>query len=191
MNEKPEDDKGEDATDGIENTAPPSPVYATLSDINLDLAMSEVAKEKKPLSPETKKKILYGGVGAFVALILLAMFLTKSSSGNMAYGICSTYLELNTPYPQTLQHTDYEMSNTVIRIYFTSTDPFGQYKQEMLECTFGADPVMGMKITQIARNRRAVDAGIVEKFNLLIPTIIASDPYRELPPRWKNPLLKD
>jgi hypothetical protein len=48
-----------------------------------------------------------------------------------------------------------------------------------------------MKLVEVLRNRHAVDPVLVRKFNLTLPTIMASDPYLVLPPDWKNPLIKD
>lgn len=160
-------------------------------DINLDESLSEQAKAGKALDPKKKKQIMFGGIGGALLLIVLMVFSCQPSKGPMAFGICSVFLELNTPYPQTLQYTDYESSYTAMRIYFTSTDPFGEYKQEMIECSFTADEQTGMKVNQILRNRKPVDQETVNKFNILLPTIIASDPYRVLPPEWKNPLLPE
>lgn len=163
--------------------------FITGAEMSLDAALSEEAREKPALDEKKKKQIFYGGAATVALLLIIAVFSCQPAKGSMAYGICSTFLELNTPYPHTIHHTGLEGSRTAVRIYFTSTDPFGEYKQEMIECTFGPDEAMGMKLTQVARNRRPVDRAIVNEFNLSLPTVIASDPYRVMPPEWKNPLL--
>lgn len=183
MNDTP--DKNAELDDAAIDTPPPQP------EISLDAALKEEAREKPQLDEKQKKQILYGAGGLAILLLIIAVFSCQPSKGSMAYGICSTFLELNTPYPHTIHHTDLEGSRTAVRIYFTSTDPFGEYKQEMIECTFGPDEAMGMKLTQVMRNRRPVDPAIVNEFNLSLPTIIASDPYRVMPPEWKNPLLPE
>lgn len=159
-------------------------------DVPLDELLSD---EANPLTPEDVKKLKqigYGILGFILLAILISIYGCQPKKASMAYGICSTFLELTTPYPQTLNYTDLEGSNTAIRIYFTSVDPFGQFKQEMIECTFGYDEKIGMKLTKIQRNRRPVDQKEVDKFNLTLPTIMASDPYLVMPgPDWKNPLL--
>ncbi len=166
----------------------PLPRKGPLDDVSLDASLSQEVNQKSSLSEKNKKQILYGALGVLGLLILLGIFSCQPAKGSMAYGICSVFLELNTAYPQTLQHTDLEGSYTAVRIYFTETDPFGQYKDEMIECTFGADETMGMKLTQVTRNRRPVDPEMIRKFNLTLPTIMVSDPYVVLPPNWKNPL---
>lgn len=169
---------------------PPDTEYAG-QDVNLDESLSKQAKDATKLDPKKKKQWLFGGIGGSVLLLVLMVFSCQPAKGPMAFGICSVFLELNTPYPLTLQYTDYESSYTAIRIYYTSTDPFGEYKQEMIECSFTADEQMGMRVNQILRNRRPVDQETINKFNILLPTIIASDPYRVLPPKWKNPVLPE
>lgn len=162
------------------------------SDMSLDAALSaEDTKDKTPMDAKKKKQILFGAGGLCGLIVILSLFSCQPAKGSLAYGICSTFLELQTPYPHTLQHIWLEGSRTAVRIYFTSTDPFGEYRQEMIECTFGPDEVMGMKLTQVTRNRRPVDPETVRKFNITLPAIMASDPYVVVPPNWKNPLLRD
>lgn len=136
------------------------------------------------------KQIGLGIVGVIAVITLLSIYGCQPKKASMAYGLCSTFLELNTPYPQSLKYTGLEGSRTAVRIYYTSTDPFGQYKQEMIECKFGPDEKMGMKITEVLRNRRPMDAEAIKKFNLTLPIIMASDPYLVAPgPDWENQLL--
>jgi len=190
--EKPDEKPSETDISEVQNTPEPAiDRRAMLADISLDQALSDQVAIKTPLDEKKKKQIMYGGIGIFVVLIVLALFSCQPAKGSMAYGICSTFLELTTPYPETLQHTDLEGSMTAVRIYFTSLDPFGEFRQEMIECTFGPDDIMGMKLTQVTRNRRIVDPEVVKKFNIALPTIMASEPYVVLPPAWKNPLLPD
>ncbi len=182
--------------------APPASEPAPMRDISLDEALTREAKkigrlpslggvlriQQKDLK---KKSILYAAGGAVLLLLILMIYSCQPKQGSMAFGICSVFLELNTPYPETLDYTALEGSRTAVRIYFTNIDPFGEYKLEMIECTFGKDEKTGMKLTEIKRNRRPVDAEEVRKFNLLLPTIMASDPYRVAPPRWENPLVPE
>ncbi len=169
----------------------PEDVIAPQGDTSLDEILAEEAKKDTGIDKKKMKQIGYGALGVFLLILLISIYGCQPKKGSMAYGICSTFLELNTPYPQTLKYTALEGSRTAVRIYFTNIDPFGEYKLEMLECTFGPDEKMGMKLTQVTRNRRPVDAAIVQKFNQTLPTIMASDPYLVMPPDWKNPLLPD
>lgn len=159
-----------------------------------DVSLDDMLQEQvSTLTDEDRKKIrqvLYGTAGVIVLIVILAIYSLQPRTGPMAYGICSTFLELNTPYPNTLNYTDLEGSRTAVRIYFTNIDPFGEYKLEMMECTFGPDESgTGMKLAQVTRNRRPVEAKIVTKFNETLPIIMASEPYLVLPPEWENQLV--
>ena len=160
-------------------------------DMSLDDLLTE---EISTLTDEDRKKLKqigYGALAVAAVIVLLTIFSMQPKKGPMSYGICSTFLEMQTPYPNTLNYSDIEGSRTALRIYFTSFDPFGEYKLEMIECTFGPDEAGGMKLTQVTRNRRPVDPAIVEKFNKTLPIIMASDPYLVIPPDWKNPWVID
>lgn len=186
--EKPETDLAD-----IQNPEPPPPERSYAPDMSLDAALVKEARKGKPQNPAQKnaRQIMYGAIGVVLLISVLVIYSMQPKKGSMAFGICSTFLELNTPYPETLNYTELEGSNTAVRIYFSNIDPFGEYKHEMIQCTFGPDEKMGMKMTEVERNRRRVDPQLVEKFNLTLPTIMASDPYLVLPPDWKNPLLPD
>ncbi len=193
MSDKPQDGMPDDEADVIINVEDALPVDGKYAgDVSIDELLSE---EVNTLTPEEKKKVkqvLYGAVGVALLLLVLSIFACQPKTGPMAYGICSTFLEMNTPYPNTLQYTDLEGSRTALRIYFTTIDPFGEFKQEMIECTFGPDDSgTGMQLTQVMRNRKPVDAQVVSKFNATLPIIIASDPYLVMPPQWKNQLVQD
>ena len=96
MSDKPEDDIKDD-TDviNVEDALPVDGKYA--GDISIDELLSE---EANTLTPEEKKKIkqvAYGTLGVIVMLIVLSIFSFQPKKGPMSYGICSTFLEMNTP----------------------------------------------------------------------------------------------
>ena len=169
--------------------------FVTVGNYKGDRPLDEIlSEEASTLTEEEKKKLKQVGLGTLgfiLVFTVLSIFSCQPKDGPMSYGICSTFLEMNTPYPNTLEYTELEGSKTALRIYFTSIDPFGEYKLEMMECTFGPDEAGGMKLTQVTRNRRPVDTAIVEKFNATLPIVMASDPYLVMPPEWKNPWVID
>ena len=168
----------------------PAAAVTSPYDVSLDELLSDEANTLTPDDIKKLKQIGYGALGVLLVIILLSIYGCQPKKGSMAYGICSTFLELNTTYPQTLNYTDLEGSRTAVRIYYTSVDPFGQFKQEMMECKFGPDEKTGMKLTEVLKNRRPMDAEIIKKFNMTLPTVMASDPYLVMPgPDWKNQLL--
>src|SRR5690606_36178791 len=99
--------------------APAAPPRA--DDVSLDAALKAQDKKSSFVFDEKKKQqVMYGGIGIVVLGLILSLFSCQPPKGSMAYGICSTFLELSTPYPHTLQHTYLEGSRTAVRIYFTS-----------------------------------------------------------------------
>lgn len=200
------DDSNKDENEKPEAPQPQPPVVQTTTEpvveptpmddddaptMSLDAQLKQQAKKPLELSKKNIKQITYGAGGVFALILILMIYSCQPKNGSMAFGICSAFLEQNTPYPHTLRYTDIEGSRTAVRIYFTNVDPYGEFKQEMIECTFGPDEKMGMKVAQITRNRRPVDPALIRSFNISLPTIISSDPYLVLPPKWKNPLVDE
>jgi hypothetical protein len=163
-------------------------------DVSIDEILSEQAEVDPVASVKKKKqnKIVFGGVAAgVVVMLILFMMAGGGKPGPQTYGLCSVWLEMNTPYPHTLKYTGIEGSATAIRIYYNHIDPFGEQKNEMIECTFAPDEKQGMKVIKIQRNRRAIDVEEVRKFNKLLPVVAKTEMNLVMPPDWKNPLIKD
>jgi len=160
-------------------------------DVSLDAALSKTAKTLSVLKglDKEKKIFFFGGGGVLIIFLFLLLSSCQPEKGSIVFGVCSAFLELHTPYPHTLDYKEVEWSNWAVRIYFTSIDPFGSYRLEMLECGFAPDEKMGFRVARIERNREPVDPKIIENFNKTLPSIAAGDPYLVLPPNWKNPLL--
>lgn len=158
-------------------------------DVSLDDVLTKQAKKPEDLEAKKKKEkyIKYGSIGGGLLFVIFLLYSCGPAKGPLEYGVCATFLELNTPYPHTLDLKAVEGSQTNIRIYFTSTDPFGQYKEEMIECRFRSDK---WELAEVTRNRRPVDPAIVQKFNVTIPSIIEAGPDLTMPPHWKNKLVE-
>lgn len=186
------EDKGKSAA-GMKNAGTISAAQAEANEVSLDEALeTSVRDPEDEARKKRKKKFTNIGIG-IGAVLLIAFFVhaCQPAKAGIGFGICSTFLELNTIYPHTLRYNSLESSRTAVRIYFTHVDPFGVYRQEMIECTFVADATLGMKLSEVKRNRRPVDPAVVSAFNVTLPTIVGSDPYLVAPPNWKNPLVKE
>lgn len=158
-----------------------------IEDVSLDEQMSAQAQKPGRFKKEDVEKFIkYAVIGGFVLIIVMMVYSCQPKKGSMGYGICSTFLELNTTYPHTLEFSDVEFSQTAVRIYFSNVDAFGEFKHEMIECTFAPDEKMGMRLSEVKRNRNPMDAQTIKEFNETLPTIVESDPYRLLPPEWEN-----
>ena len=101
--------------------------------------------------------------------------------GTMAFGICKVFLELNTQYPQTLRLSTVEELGMSVRIWYTQTDSFGEYRLEPLQCYFKPDDTYGFILDKVTLSRREVDPLLVSEFNKSIPTILAHPPDLTLP----------
>lgn len=137
-----------------------------------------------------KHKIIFLGAGGAL-LLLCVMFLLSGSDGRQGtilYGICSAFLEQQVTYPETINQTYVEQYPRAVRIYFTQTDAFGQYRLEMMECSFVKNPQNQIIMEKASLNRQDISEGIIQKFNLSIPAIIASEPDLTLPVTVFTPL---
>ncbi len=127
-------------------------------------------------------RIAAAGFVIFILLIvLLVMFSCGPRQGTMLYGICKTYLEQSIPYPETMVPTNVEQYASATRIYYTSIDPFGQYKLEYIECTYKSDEQNNLIVDKILINRREEDADRIKLFNTSLRAIVESEPDLSLP----------
>lgn len=130
-----------------------------------------------------RTRIFMAGFAGFVLLVIvLSVFSCQPRQGTILFGICRTFLEQLVAYPPTIQPVSVEQYPRAVRIYFTQVDAFGQYKLEMLECVFMMDDQKGLQMEQALYNRRQVDKTVIDKFNMSIPSVIASEPNLDVPP---------
>ena len=167
------------------------------------MALSQ--KPKRPVKTETSKRALKsaprkGGVaplkkqkrrkkwlmigGSAVVLFFLAVFLTPPF-GSIRYGICKTYVELNDPYPQSLQFVQAEEIGTAVILDYNRIDSFGQRTLNQIRCIFNEDPriVLLTRIDVNGRNEKSPleSEDLIKKFNTGIPALIARNPSLVLP----------
>jgi len=126
----------------------------------------EAPKEKKSFKdhiqsfkenwPETKKKV-FGTEGIVVgvlgiAVLFLTLMIVQSCTpqkGGIIYGMCDAFLEQQTPFPETINHTTVEQYRKAVRIYYTHIDAFGEYQLELVECSFRQDPQRGVQLESV------------------------------------------
>lgn len=127
-------------------------------------------------------RVFMAGFTVFVLIIvLISVFSCGPRKGTMLYGICKTYLEQAIPYPETIVPTNVEQYPSATRIYYTSVDPFGQYKLEQIECVYAQDPNGNMLVQKVLMNRREENADKVKAFSATLPAIVQSKPDLTLP----------
>ena len=101
----------------------------------------------------TTKNIVIGVV-AFIVLSLILMIISASTpaKGNILYGMCSKFLEMQLPFPETIQQKEIELYAAGVRIYYTHLDGFGEYRLEMVECAFNQHPERGVQMKDVFFN---------------------------------------
>ena len=120
----------------------------------------ELKQKLKDNYPEIKKRatgtegIVYGAcLFAFVFLILIIVQSCTPRTGNILYGMCSQFLQLQVQFPETIQHKDIELYRRAARIYYTHIDGFGEYQLEMIECSFYQDDIKGVQLESVFFNK--------------------------------------
>lgn len=148
----------------------------------------------RPLSRKTltqKQKItrwaIYAGVAVLLILIVIAACTPRK--GTMLYGVCLVFTERILTYPTTLQVNYVEQYPMAVRIGFSHTDTFGQFKTEMIECTYRPDAEMGLAMDSVLLNRKEMDGELVSRFNAGLPMIVKNPPDLTLPPPMPEELV--
>lgn len=129
-----------------------------------------------------KHKIKLGSVLA--AIVLLFGFLWYGSQplkGPAYVGLCRAFVELQLNYPETMRLMQYEYFDRGHRLFYTYTDPFGEYRSSMAECKFSVTPYGSLIADSIKIDRRDVDLKKREEFNKTIPIIMAYGPNMIVP----------
>lgn len=106
--------------------------------------------------PELKEKatstqgIITGAVSVLVLFVVVMIVQSCTPrKGTILYGMCKSFLEVQIPFPETIEHSFVEQYRKAIRIYFTHTDPFGQYQMEYIECSFFQDAAKGVQLESV------------------------------------------
>ena len=143
-----------------------------LDAIDEAMATGKMGEQKKAARKKQFKMGLYGGLAALVAWG--GFYLFKPFEAGVTFGICKTYLETNVQFPQYLRLSSIEEFESYIRIWYTQLDAFGEYRMENIECHFAYDDQRGSYVEKIMIDRREEDPAKVEKFNTVLPVVLAS-----------------
>lgn len=142
-------------------------------------------KKRKPMS--TAKKIVLGVV-AFLSLIIF--YGLQPLVGTPRYGACRTFIELQLPYPGTLQINYVDESATAVRVYYAYIDAFGSSKMNMIECEFRNDPRHGLVFSNVMVNRQPVAREQIDSFNATMSYVLQNPPDLRLP-KFRSDSLRD
>ncbi|MCF8495420.1 MAG: hypothetical protein K9G62_01995 [Alphaproteobacteria bacterium] len=143
------------------------------------VAHSAVRKKKANTRKRNMKyAVILGGI-LFFSYGVYQLFIPHQ--GTIGFGVCKVFLEQNVQYPHTLHLSKVEQFSTSVRIWFTQTDSFGEYRMEPIQCFFRAHEEWGFELDKVTIRRRELDPAIVERFNPTIPYIKAAPPDLSLP----------
>jgi len=99
------------------------------------------------------KTIVQGTIGVVVILIILMIFQSCAPrKANILYGMCRSFLELQVPFPETIEQKEIELYRTAVRMNYTHLDGFGEYRLEMIECSFEQHPQNGVQLNTVFFN---------------------------------------
>lgn len=144
-----------------------------------------LAKSALVLKNKEERKFqmkIAAGVGVFLVLSYGVWWLFFSNYyGTRGFGICRTFLELNVQYPSLLRISTVELFDASVRIWYTQYDSYGDYRLEPIQCYFKIADDGAVSVERILMSRREVDPKKVEKFNVLVPMLLANPPDLTLP----------
>lgn len=125
-----------------------------------EFTLADKLKEQRRL--KKKRNIKLSVIGVFVLFFLYGLWwLFKPFKSSAEYGICRTFLELVVPYPNSIYVSEVDIlrNDKGLRLWYSHTDAFGEYRMEPFICNLGKDPETGrLKISEIKLNKVNMDA---------------------------------
>ncbi len=135
------------------------------------LALSEKLKaEKKQRDKKIRKLLIILGVIAVFTYIVWWLFKPFKAPEN--YGICRTFLEFVVPYPHTIYVSEVNtLSTGAMRLWYTHTDAFGEFRMEEFRCKIKQDAATGQKRLDSVQigEKVFVDEEVVKHWNMALP----------------------
>lgn len=145
---------------------------AVIEDDSPEAMLTQKLKEGKKLKRKKQTKIaIIGGGVLFIAWALNYLFAPFQLS--VPYGVCKTYLELNVPYPKTIYVSEADfLADKSVRIWFSQTDPFGEYRMQSFHCFFTEHPETGKMIfSKIKMGKVDIDSATIDLYNKALPVL--------------------
>lgn len=79
--------------------------------------------------------------------------------------------------------------NTAARIYFAEKNPFGNERIVQADCDYQIDSArQRVALKRLSFDRKAVPNDRVARYNKMIPTLMAMDVNKDLPPKMADSL---
>lgn len=129
----------------------------------------KLKEQKKAKSKKTIKRVIIVG---FLLLFGYAFwFLMKPYKATATYGICRSLLELYVPYPNTIYVSELKpQRDGSIKLWFTHTGAFGEYRMESFQCKLVNNPETGvLELTALKLHKVQISAERVKYLNNALP----------------------
>jgi hypothetical protein len=149
-----------------------------VKEAEIAVAKDEKKKAQKKKRFGTKSKV---ALGVFSVIGIILYYGMQPIIGTPRYGVCRTFIELQLPYPETLQINTAEESALAVRIYFSHIDAFGSSRLNMIECEYKTDPRLGLILAAVHINRQPIPQEELTMFNFTVSYILANPPDLRLP----------
>lgn len=159
----------------------------------------EAVEETKSLDEQIKETMNKGVVGkkrkaalgkkiklGLAALGLLICYSVYSwlfavPQGDMRYGICKVFVELQVQYPEHMRYSYIRNFRNKVGIWVTHRDSYGQVLLEYFECEYFDEPNKRFFMKKALINRREIDPDIVSDFNYSVNLLFTHKPNVDLP----------
>lgn len=131
----------------------------------------------------SKKPFIIGGVIFMVIALIIISLIPKK--GGIYYGLCKSFVELNDPYPQSLEWVMAYESGTAVILDYNKTDAFGARTLNQIRCFFKDGGNNKIELDRVKVNGKT-DAPLgnqtnIDRFNRGIIALIKHPPDLTLP----------
>lgn len=135
---------------------------------------------KKKAGKSKKRRRLYIGGGVFSVLLLLWLAM-QPPRASIKLGICRTFAELRTLYPEEMRTFSVLERPMDVRMEYTVMNEFGDDIFHTMTCVFKNDAAGNLVMDGVIVDRKKIDPAEIEPFNETIPGIIAAKPDLVIP----------
>ncbi len=146
--------------------------------------------KRKGIAKPTLKKMSFKKWALVIVIVLGSLFYWWAMqpiiyNGTILFGICRTYIELNTQYPSELEFIDLRERGSKVSVEYVTNDAFGQHIAHEANCNFkrGENGELLLDSFRLRRGIAARDYSFaienpekIQAFNKTIPSIVANPP---------------
>ena len=98
---------------------------------------------------------------------------TRPPKGTWRYGVCRSFVELYLRYPQTIRIEDVTERSTYAKLELNYLNAQGSRPTRIFRCDYEQKSGKGVLIKEIRIDRKLVEQGTIDSFNIVVPQLIA------------------